>query len=69
MVPQRIGSVSGRCPAGEYRVVSLYRDGSSIKLCGPKGSQIVDDMDTALATATDAYGLHDVSLALSRRAA
>ncbi|MFC3711164.1 hypothetical protein ACFOMD_01185 [Sphingoaurantiacus capsulatus] len=64
MVPQRIGSVSGRNIKGDLHMVSLYRDPAGIKLCGSKGSLIVADMDAVLPMVADHYALSDTALLL-----
>jgi hypothetical protein len=71
VVPQRIGSVSGRNAKGDIRVVSLYREHGGIKLCGPSGSLIVADMEAVLPTVATTYALAEpsLSLSLSQRAA
>jgi len=69
VVSQRIGSVSGRNRAGNICVVSVYRDGQAIKLCGPSGSLLVADMSVITSVAANQYGLEDAAFTPTTRAA
>ncbi len=69
MVSQRVGFVSGRDKAGAFRVVSVYRDGSLIKLCGPSGSVLVADLAAVPGAVANEYHLSDVTFSPTSRAA
>ena len=68
MVAQRVGSASGTDAVGNYRVVSVYRDGEGYKLCGPSGSCLVaGPLTTALQSVAHEYQLSEVEYIESRR--
>lgn len=69
VVAQRVGFVSGRDACGAFRVVSVYRDGTGIKLCGPSGSMLLGDIEGVAAAAANEYRLEDASFFPTTRAA
>lgn len=69
MTFQRLGSVAGEDRAGHLRVVSVYKDGSGYKLCGPKGSRLIGGpLSTLPAVAADEYALSNATFVPSPRA-